>query len=325
VSATPLGPATPAPGATRREAESAVDLSVSIGPLRFANPVGTASGTYGKGLEFQPFYDVSRLGYVVVKTITKAARQGNPPPRIVETPGGMLNSIGLPNPGIEAYVREVLPQLRTLGAPLVINIAGKDAAEFADLAERLDRESGIAALELNMSCPNVAGGLDFSASPEAARDVVRRVRAVTGLPLIAKLSPNVTSIAQIGKAAVEAGAHAVSAVNTYVGLAVDWRRQRPVLGRGTGGLSGPCIKPLALRAVWELSRAVDAPVIGIGGIQNADDAMEFLVAGATAVQVGTANYYAPRAALDVVEGLAERMLALGARSVADVRGTLRMP
>jgi dihydroorotate dehydrogenase (NAD+) catalytic subunit len=318
-------PANAPAGPAGASAAADVDLSVSIGSLKLKNPVGTASGTYGKGLEFRPFYDVSRLGYVVVKTITKRPRAGNPPPRLVETPGGLLNSIGLPNPGIEAYVQEFLPLLRTLGAPLVINIAGEDAEEFAWLAKRLDGEEGIAALELNMSCPNVAGGLDFSTSPKAAEDVVQRVKAVTGLPIVAKLSPNVTDIKAIGRAAAAAGADAISAVNTYVGMAVDWRRRSLVLGRGTGGLSGPCIKPLALKAVWDLARSVDVPVIGIGGIETADDAMEFLVAGARAVQVGTANYYRPTAAVEILDGLPPRVRALGAASVREVIGTLRPP
>jgi dihydroorotate dehydrogenase (NAD+) catalytic subunit len=307
------------------DAGPAADLSVSIGSLKVANPVGTASGTYGKGLEFRSFYDVARLGFVVVKTITMRPRPGNPPPRIVETAGGMLNSIGLPNSGIETYVRETLPELRTLGAPLVINVAGHDAAEFGELCARLDREEGIAAIELNMSCPNVSGGLDYSASCDAAKDVVSRARAATRLPLIAKLSPNVTDICSIARAAVEGGADAVSAVNTYLGMAIDWRKRRPVLGRGFGGLSGPCIKPLALKVVHALAKAVDVPVIGIGGIETADDAMEFLVAGATAIQVGTANYYRPRAAIEILEGLPSRLKVLGASSVREVVGTLRMP
>jgi dihydroorotate dehydrogenase (NAD+) catalytic subunit len=311
---------TPAPAAV-----AAVDLAFTVGRLRMANPVGTASGTYGKGIEFLPYYDTSRLGCIVVKTITKHPRPGNPPPRLVETPGGLLNSIGLPNPGIEAYIETELPKLRTLGAPLVINIAGENAQEFAELAARLEREPGIDALELNMSCPNVAGGLDFSASPEAARDVVKRVRDVTARPIIAKLSPNVTDVRPIAVAAQEAGADAISAINTYVGLVIDWRRRAPVLGRGFGGLSGPAIKPLALRVVWQLANAVDVPVIGIGGIFTADDAMDFLVAGARGVQVGTANYVNPRAAFDVLEGLPERFAALGAKTLDDVVGTLKMP
>ncbi len=313
----------PLPGSV--PAAEAADLSLRIGRLTLKNPVGTASGTYGKGIEFLPFYDTSRLGCVVVKTITMLPRPGNPPPRLVETAGGLLNSIGLPNPGVEAYIEHELPKLRTLGAPLVINIAGHDAAEFATLAARLERESGIDALELNMSCPNVSGGLDFSASPEAARDVLRRVRDVTARPLIAKLSPNVTDIRPIAVAAQEAGADAVSAINTFVGMAIDWRARAPVLGRGLGGLSGPAIKPLALRIVWQLSKVLTIPIVGIGGVATADDAMEFLVAGASAVQVGTANYINPRAAIDVLDGLPARFAALGARCLKDVVGTLRMP
>lgn len=306
-------------------AAAAPDLSLTIGSLRLANPVGTASGTYGKGIEFLPYYDTSRLGCIVVKTITKAPRPGNAPPRLVETPGGLLNSIGLPNPGIEAYLERELPKLRTLGAPLVINIAGHDAAEFAELAQRLEREPGIDALELNMSCPNVSGGLDFSTTPEAARDVVRRVRDVTARPILAKLSPNVTDIRPIAVAAQEGGADAISAINTFVGLAIDWRARAPILGRGVGGLSGPAIKPLALRIVWQLAKAVDVPVVGIGGIFTADDAMDFLVAGARAFQVGTANYVNPRAAIEILDGLPARFAALGARSLDDVVGTLKMP
>ena len=302
-----------------------VDLSIRLGGLTLANPVGTASGTFGKGLEFKPFYDVGALGFVVVKTITLEPRAGNPSPRLAETPGGMLNSIGLPNPGIEAYVRDVLPQLRTLGAPLVINIAGHDPEAFATLARRLEKEDGIDALELNMSCPNVTGGMDYSTSPDGARDVVARVRDVTDRPLIAKLSPNVTDIRPIAVAAVEGGASAISAINTLLGMAVDWRRRRPVLGRGVGGLSGPCIKPIALRIVRDLWRTVDVPVIGIGGIQNADDALEFLLAGATGIQVGTANYYNPRAAMDIVEALPRHVRSLGASSVRELVGTLEDP
>jgi dihydroorotate dehydrogenase (NAD+) catalytic subunit len=319
----------PGPGGPARPPEAPpapdVDLSLAIGSLRLSNPVMTASGTYGKGLEFRPFYDVSRLGAVVVKTITTEVRPGNPPPRLVETPGGLLNSIGLENPGIDEYVRVYLPLLRTLGCPVVINVAGHDPEDFADLAARLDPEEGVAALELNMSCPNVAGGLDYSTSPEAADDVVRRVRRRTRLPLIAKLSPNVTDVRPIARAAVDAGADAVSVINTFVGMAIDWRRRAPVLGRGVGGLSGPCIKPLALRIVRDVARAVSAPVIGIGGIATADDAMEFFVAGATAVQIGTANYYEPTAAVDVLDGLPSRFASLGASRLSDVVGTLVDP
>ena len=302
-----------------------IDLSLRIGDLTLANPVGTASGTYGKGLEFQPFYDVSRLGCVVVKTITTEPRAGNPPPRLAELPGGLLNSIGLPNPGVEAYIAEVLPKLRTLGAPLVINVAGHSVEDFGHLVERFAREEGIAAFELNMSCPNVASGLDYSTDPKVARQVLDRVRGETDRPLIAKLSPNVTDIRPIAEAVVAGGADAVSAINTLVGMIIDWRKQRPVLGRGYGGISGPCIKPVALRMVRLLYETIDVPIFGIGGIQDADDAMDFFVAGASAIQVGTANYYRPTAALDILEGLPERIAALGAGSLREIVGSLQMP
>ncbi len=303
----------------------AIDMSLKIGDLALANPVGTASGTYGKGLEFQPFYEVGRLGFVVVKTITSEVRPGNPPPRLCEIPGGLVNSIGLPNPGVDAYIETVLPKLRTLGAPVVINIAGHDIDDFAFLAARFAAEDGVDALELNMSCPNVSGGLDFSTDPKVAKDVLVRVRAETDLPLIAKLSPNVTDIRPIGEAAAAGGADAISAINTLVGMPVDWRKQKPVLGRGYGGVSGPCIKPVALRMVRMLFETVDIPIIGIGGIENADDAMEYFVAGAAAIQVGTANYYRPTAALDIVEGLPERIASLGASSLREIIGSIRMP
>ncbi len=303
----------------------AVDLGVDLGGLRLSNPVGTASGTYGKGLEFQAFYDVSRLGFVVVKTITSEARQGNPPPRLCEIPGGLMNSIGLPNPGVDVYIAEILPKLRDLGAPIVINIAGHAVDDFATLAARFAAEEGVAALELNMSCPNVSGGLDFSTNDEAAAQVLTAVRSETDLPLIAKLSPNVTDIQPIAQAAVAGGADAISAINTLVGMAVDWRRRRPVLGRGYGGVSGPCIKPIALRMVRRIFESVDVPVVGIGGIETADDAMEFFLAGASAIEVGTANYYRPTAALEIVEGLPERIASLGAASLGEIVGTLEMP
>lgn len=303
----------------------AVDLSVQVGDLTLPNPVGTASGTYGKGLEFRPFYDVGRLGCVVVKTITTEPREGNPPPRLAELPAGLLNSIGLANPGVDAYIETFLPKLRTLGAPLVINIAGHSVEDFGILTAKFAKEDGIAAFELNMSCPNVASGLDYSTNPKVARQVLERVRGETDLPLIAKLSPNVTDIRPIGEAVVAGGADAISAINTLVGMAVDWRKRRPVLGLAYGGVSGPCIKAVALRLVRLLYETVDVPIFGIGGIQDADDAMEFLLAGASVIQVGTANYYRPTAALDILEGLPERIASLGAGSVREIVGTLQMP
>lgn len=306
-------------------ATQTIDLGVSLGKLELANPVSTASGTYGKGLEFQPFYEVSRLGCVVVKTITSEPREGNPPPRLAECAGGLLNSIGLPNPGVDAYIQEILPKLRTLGAPVVINIAGTSVDDFGVLAARFAAEDGVAALELNMSCPNVAHGMDYSTNPGVARQVLERVRAETDLPLIAKLSPNVTDIRPVAVGAQEGGADAISAINTLLGMVVDWRARKPVLGRGLGGVSGPCIKPVALRIVHQLYGAVDVPIIGIGGIQDADDAMEFFLAGASVIQVGTANYYRPTAALEILEGIPERIASLGAGSLREIVGTLKMP
>ena len=307
------------------DSAATVDLSVDMGGWRAPNPVGTASGTFGKGLEFQGFFEVARLGFVVVKTITTEARAGNPPPRLCETPGGLMNSIGLPNPGAKRYVAEVLPRLRELGAPLVINVAGHDIEDFGQIAAFFGREPGITALELNMSCPNVSGGLDYSTDPKVARKVIERVRKETDLPLIAKLSPNITDPRPVAEAVVKGGATGISAINTLLAIAIDWRKQKPVLGRGFGGLSGPCIKPVALRLVHQIAQAVDVPITGIGGIQDADDAMEFLVAGASAIQVGTANYYRPAASIEILEGLPERIAALGATSVSEVIGSLRMP
>src|SRR5947209_5252522 len=300
-----------------------VDLSVTLGRLRLRNPVLVASGTFGYAREMAGVVDFARLGGVVPKTVTRRPRAGNPPPRTVETPSGMLNAIGLDNDGIDHFIRHHLPYLRTLPTAVVANIAGKNEAEFVEMAEMLGREPGLAALELNLSCPNVAGGVDFATDPEVTRRVVRRVRAVCPLPLLAKLTPNVTDIVPVARAAAEAGADAVSLVNTFVGMAVDWRRRRPVLGNVTGGLSGPAIKPLALRLVWQVASQVRVPVVGVGGIATVDDVMEFLVAGASAVQLGTVNFYDPTASARVVEALPAALAQLGAASVREVIGTLR--
>ena len=313
------------PGSAEAISPDEVDLTVRVGACTWKNPIGTASGTYGKGLEFRSFYDVKQLGFIVVKTITTEQRAGNPPPRLVETPGGMLNSIGLQNPGSERYIAEVLPKLRELGAPLVINIAGHSVDDFGVLAKAFGSEPGIDAFELNMSCPNVSHGLDYSTNAEVAEAVVARARAETDIPLIAKLSPNVTDIRPIAEAAVAGGADAISAINTYVGMAIDWRSRRPILGRGMGGLSGPCIKPLALRLIHLLATTVDVPILGMGGIQDADDAMDFLVAGASAIQVGTANFYRPMAAIEILEGVRTRMAEQGIKQLSDIVGTLQMP
>jgi dihydroorotate dehydrogenase (NAD+) catalytic subunit len=268
--------------------------------------------------------DFAWLGGVIPKTITHQPRAGNRPPRTVETPSGMLNSIGLDNDGIDHFITHHLPYLRTLPTAIIANIAGRNQAEFVAMAARLNDEPGLAGLELNLSCPNVAGGVDFATDPAITHAVVRGVKAVCRLPLIAKLTPNVTHILPIARAAAEAGADVLSLVNTYVGMAVDWRRRRPILGNVTGGLSGPAIKPLALRLVWQVATHVNVPVIGIGGITTIDDVMEFLVAGAGAVQVGTANFFDPTVSVRLVDQLPAALEVLGARGVADVIGTLRL-
>ena len=245
------------------------DLSVVLGRLHLRNPILVASGTFGYAREMAGVVDFAQLGGVIPKTVTRQPRAGNPPPRTVETPSGMLNAIGLDNDGIEHFISHHLPYLRTLPTAIIANIAGKNEQEFVDMAEMIGRESGLAALELNLSCPNVSGGVDFAVDPEVTRRVVQRVRAVCPLPLIAKLTPNVTDVVPIAQAAADGGADAVSLVNTFVGMAVDWKRRRPILGNITGGLSGPAIKPLALRLVWRTARSVKVPIIGVGGIANA--------------------------------------------------------
>src|SRR5437660_2736346 len=298
------------------------DLTVTLGRLHLQNPILVASGTFGYAKEMAGAVDFAKLGGIIPKTVTQKARIGNKPPRTVETPSGMLNAIGLDNDGIDHFISHHLPYLRSLPTAVIANIAGKNEAEFVEMAARIGRETGLAALELNLSCPNVAGGVDFATDPEVTRRVVRGVRDVCPLPLLAKLTPNVTDIVPVARAAAEAGADAVSLINTFVGMAVDWRRRRPVLGNVTGGLSGPAIKPLALRLVWRVARAVAVPVIGIGGIATLDDVMEFLVAGASAVQLGTVNFYDPTASVRTVDGLPGALASLGAGSVREAVGAL---
>jgi dihydroorotate dehydrogenase (NAD+) catalytic subunit len=310
------------------------DLSVTLGRLALRNPVLVASGTFGYAKEMAPFVDFAKLGGVVPKTVTHAPRAGNKPPRTVETASGMLNAIGLDNDGLEHFLAHHLPYLRTLPTAVVGNIAGKTEDEFVAMAARVHEAvtagaasapGGLAALELNLSCPNVSGGTDFAIDPDLTKRIVRRCRdACPDLPLIAKLTPNVTDITVIAKAAADGGADAVSAVNTFVGIAIDWRQRKPILGNVTGGLSGPAIKPLALRAVYRIAQTKAVPIIAVGGIGTLDDVMEFLVAGASAVQVGTANFYDPTASVRIVDGLPDALAALGASSVREVVGTLRV-
>ena len=301
-----------------------VDLSVRLGRLVLANPVLVASGTFGYVREMAPFIRLERLGALIPKTVTARPRAGNATPRTVETASGLLNAIGLDNDGIDHFRTHHLPYLRTVGAPIIVNIAGEDEDQFVAMAELIGGDAGLAAIELNVSCPNVSHGLDLGIDAAAVGRLVRRVRAVCPLPILAKLTPNVTDLAAIARAAAEGGADAVSLVNTFRGLVIDWRRRRPVLANGVGGLSGPAIKPLALGRVWEVARALpELPIIGVGGISNADDAMEFLVAGATAVQVGTATFADPTVSERILDDLPRLLAEAGVGSVREIVGTLR--
>ena len=297
-------------------------LSVSLNRLKLQNPILVASGTFGYAKEMTAFVDFAQLGGIVPKTVTPQPRQGNPPPRTVETACGMLNSIGLDNDGFDQFVAEKLPYLTSLGTAIIVNIAAKTNEDFRRMASVLNQQQGVAAIELNISCPNVSGGVDFGTNPELAAEVVAAVRGACDIPVIAKLTPNVTSVVPIAQAVAAAGADAVSLINTFQGMAVDWKKRRPVLGNVLGGLSGPAIKPLALRIVWQVSQAVKIPIIGIGGIQSIDDVMEFLLVGATAVQVGTANFYNPSLVNQLVRELPAALQTLGATSVSEVVGTL---
>ena len=300
-----------------------VDLSVQLGRLHLANPVLVASGTFGYAREMAALVDLSRLGGILPKTITKQPRLGNAPWRTVETPAGMLNSIGLDNDGIDAFVAHHLPYLASLSTAIIVSIAGRTHGEFVDMSAQLSEHDGVDAVELNISCPNVSGGVDFGTDPNMCRRVVADCRAACRHPIIAKLTPNVTSIAQMATAAAEGGADAISLINTCLGMAVDWRGLRPLLGNVLGGLSGPAIKPIALRAVYQAAQATEVPLIGIGGIATIDDVMEFLVAGATAVQLGTVNFYNPTASMSVLDALPGALAELGATSVKEIVGTLK--
>lgn len=304
------------------ETAHAIDLVVELGRLRLPNPILVASGTFGYAREMAGLVDVSRLGGILPKTITAQPRTGNAPWRTIETAAGMLNSIGLDNDGIEAFVEHHLSYLGGLGVPIVVSIAGKSHEEFVAMTRRLDGLVGIAAVELNISCPNVSGGVDFGTDPAMCERVVADCRAATATPIIAKLTPNVTSVPTMAKAAAAGGADAISLINTCLGMAIDWRRRRPMLGNVVGGLSGPAIKPIALRAVYQAAQAVDTPIIGIGGIATIDDVMEFLVAGASAVQLGTVNFYNPQASMEVLDALPAALVETGATRVADIVGTL---
>lgn len=283
------------------------DLRVTLGRLNLSNPIMVASGTFGYGLEYEPLVDLNQLGALVIKSLTLHPRMGNPPPRVAETPAGMLNSIGLQNEGVEAFLVETLPRLRNYTMPLIVSIAGETPEEYAEVARRLQRANGIAGIELNLSCPNQArGGMEFGIDPQLTAEVVRAVRQATELPLFAKLTPNVTDIVPIAESAVSAGADGLTLINSVVGLAVNAQARRFRLATRTGGLTGPAIKPIALHAVWRVHQALpDVPLIGVGGIVSVEDVLEFLLVGATAVQVGTGNYLQSTLSIDLIAGLSD--------------------
>ena len=299
------------------------DLTVEIAGIKLRNPVMTASGTFGYGSEFTDYMDLESIGAIITKGLSLRPKAGNPTPRIVETPAGMLNAIGLQNVGIEAFIREKVPFLRKVNTPVIVNLYGNSLEEYGELAERLDKIREVAGLEVNISCPNVKqGGIVFGTDPKAAYDVVKLVRESTIKPVIVKLSPNVTDIVEMAHASVEAGADAISLINTLTGMAIDLQKRRSVLANVTGGLSGPAIKPVALRMVWQVAKAVNVPVIGIGGITSATDALEFLVAGATAVQVGTASFLDPRATQTIACDIERYLEENGIPCIREMIGTL---
>jgi len=301
------------------------DLTTNIGGIILKNPVMTASGTFGYGQEFAELIDLNRLGAIIVKGLSLEPSKGNPPPRIAETACGMLNAIGLENVGIDAFEREKLPFLKKLSTPTIVNIYGKTVGEYAELAAQIDEMDGVTGVEVNISCPNVkAGGIAFGVIPQAAYEVVKAVRGRTRKPLMVKLSPNVTDITEIARSVEDAGADSVSLINTLTGMVIDIETRRSKLANITGGLSGPAIKPVALRMVWQVAKSVKIPVIGIGGIMTANDALEFLIAGASAVQVGTANFVNPGCTIEIIEGIETFLTEKKIGSVRDIIGTLRV-
>ncbi|MDR0989115.1 MAG: dihydroorotate dehydrogenase [Prevotellaceae bacterium] len=303
-----------------------VDLNVNIGELQMRNPVMTASGTFGYGEEFSDFIPLERIGGIIVKGTTIHKREGNPYPRMAETPAGMLNAVGLQNKGVDYFVNHIYPRISKLSTQLIVNVSGStldDYVQTASIIEPLDR---ISAIELNISCPNVKqGGMAFGVTAKGAEEVVKAVRAAYRKTLIVKLSPNVTDITEIARAAEGAGADSVSLINTLLGMAIDAERRRPLLSTITGGLSGPAVKPVALRMVWQVAKAVKIPVIGLGGIMHWKDAVEFLLAGASAIQVGTANFIDPTVTVKIVEGITDYLQRHGYQSVRDIVGALELP
>ncbi len=305
--------------------EKKPNIRVNIGGIELKNPVMTASGTFGYAREFEHLVDLNRLGGIIVKGLSLEPSKGNPSPRIVETQCGMLNAIGLENVGLAAFVKDKLPFLKGLKTPVFVNIYGKNIVEYAELAARLDDIEDVSGIEVNISCPNVkSGGMAFGAYPDSASEVVRAVRDRTKKSLMVKLTPNVTDITEIARSVEAEGADSISLINTITGMAIDIETRRPKLANITGGLSGPAIKPVALRMVWQTAQSVKIPVIGIGGIMTAKDALEFLIAGAVAVQVGTANFINPHATIDIIEGIEAFLMERKIAYLADIIGVLEV-
>ena len=301
------------------------DLKVNIGTLKLKNPVLTASGTFGYGEEFADFVDLTRLGGFIVKGTTLHPREGNPYPRMAETPMGMLNAVGLQTKGVHYFVEHIYPRLKDLDTNVIVNVSGSSVEDYRETAAIINELENIPAIELNISCPNVKhGGMTFGVHPEAAAEVVSAVRSAYHKTLIVKLTPNVTDITEIAKAVEGAGADSISLINTMLGMAIDAERRKPLLSTVTGGLSGPCVKPVALRMVWQVAKAVKVPVVGLGGIMNATDAIEFLLAGATAIELGTANFIDPAITVKVVDGINDYLDRHGFKSVHEIIGALEV-
>ena len=301
------------------------DMSVEVAGIKMRNPVMTASGTFGYGAEFGDYMNLESIGAMITKGLSLRPKAGNATPRIVETPGGMLNAIGLQNVGVDAFIAQKLPFLSKVSTPVIVNLYGNTLEEYGEVASRLDSLPGVAGIEVNISCPNVKqGGIVFGTDPLAAQQVVRLVKRSTSKPVIVKLSPNVTDVVLMAKACADAGADALSLINTLTGMAIDLDRRRPVLANVTGGLSGPAIKPVALRMVWQVAKSVQLPIIGIGGIMTARDALEFILAGATAVQVGTASFLDPSAAQTIAKGMEQYLVDHGIDSIASLIGALEV-
>lgn len=299
------------------------DLSININGLQLKNPVLTASGTFGYGIEFQDFIDLSALGGFIVKGTTLKHREGNPYPRMAETPSGMLNAVGLQNKGVDYFIEHIYPKIQAIKSNILVNVSGSTVADYVMTAEKINELENIPAIELNISCPNVKeGGMAFGTSCASAREVIKEVRKAYKKHLMVKLSPNVTNIQEIALTAEEAGADSVSLINTLMGMAIDTKSRKPVLSTVTGGLSGPCVKPVALRMVWQVAKVVKIPVVGLGGITSANDAIEFLLAGASAIQIGTANFIDPAITLKVIRGINEYLDQNGFKSVKDIIGLI---